>query len=219
MFRFCSWLCAAALLLSAPAAAQVLTGMIRVIDADTFDIGAPATIRLLGIDAAEAGQTCTDASGATLPCGRMASDAARALFEGRQARCQARERDVYDRYLATCTVDGRDVGAILVGQGLARRYRGDPRYRVEEDRARNAALGLWSYAMQDPAASRAEQRARPAAAPDGCAIKGNVSASGRIYHMPGSRSYAATRIDTSAGERWFCTEAEARAAGWRAPRG
>lgn len=27
----------------------------------------------------------------------------------------------------------------------------------------------------------------------------------------------ATRIDTSKSERWFCSEAEAIAAGWRAP--
>jgi hypothetical protein len=26
-------------------------------------------------------------------------------------------------------------------------------------------------------------------------------------------------IDESRGERWFCTESAARAAGWRAPRG
>ena len=50
-----------------------------------------------------------------------------------------------------------------------------------------------------------------------CLIKGNVSSGGRIYHVPGSDSYDRTRIDESRGERWFCTEAEARAAGWRAP--
>jgi len=49
----------------------------------------------------------------------------------------------------------------------------------------------------------------------GCQIKGNIGSSGRIYHLPGSDSYAGTRIDESKGERWFCTEAEARAAGWR----
>ena len=38
------------------------------------------------------------------------------------------------------------------------------------------------------------------------------------YHMPGGRFYDRTRIDTSKGERWFCTEAEARAAGWRRSR-
>jgi endonuclease YncB( thermonuclease family) len=54
----------------------------------------------------------------------------------------------------------------------------------------------------------------------GCRIKGNIGSSGnRIYHVPGSSSYNATRIDTAKGERWFCSEAEARAAGWRGPSG
>lgn len=53
--------------------------------------------------------------------------------------------------------------------------------------------------------------------PSGCLIKGNIGKNGRIYHVPGSPSYAQTQIDESKGERWFCTEAEARTAGWRAP--
>jgi endonuclease YncB( thermonuclease family) len=52
----------------------------------------------------------------------------------------------------------------------------------------------------------------------GCVIKGNLSSNGRIYHLPGSASYDATRIDTSTGERWFCSESEALAAGWRPAR-
>ena len=57
--------------------------------------------------------------------------------------------------------------------------------------------------------------------PDGsCRIKGNINDKGdRIYHVPGSDSYERTRISTSRGERRFCTEEEARKAGWRAPRG
>lgn len=49
-----------------------------------------------------------------------------------------------------------------------------------------------------------------------CRIKGNISLDGeRIYHVPGGEWYDKTRIDTSKGERWFCSEAEAREAGWR----
>ncbi len=48
-----------------------------------------------------------------------------------------------------------------------------------------------------------------------CLIKGNISSKGRIYHLPGSESYEKTQINESKGERWFCTEAEAQAAGWR----
>lgn len=66
-----------------------------------------------------------------------------------------------------------------------------------------------------PVRLHSQPQRRPA-----CAIKGNVSSKGeRIYHVPGSRSYAATKIDQRKGERWFCTEAEAQAAGWRTPRG
>lgn len=53
-------------------------------------------------------------------------------------------------------------------------------------------------------------------APDQCRIKGNINAKGeRIYHTPGGEWYDRTRIDPAKGERWFCTEAEARDAGWR----
>jgi hypothetical protein len=49
-----------------------------------------------------------------------------------------------------------------------------------------------------------------------CNIKGNVNTQGeRIYHMPGDEYYDETRISASHGERWFCSEEEARAAGWR----
>jgi len=53
-----------------------------------------------------------------------------------------------------------------------------------------------------------------------CSIKGNVSISSgeRIYHVPGQRYYAETVIRPEYGERWFCSEAEARAAGWRKAR-
>ncbi len=47
-------------------------------------------------------------------------------------------------------------------------------------------------------------------------IKVNISRSGeRIYHAPGGQYYDRTKIDPSKGERWFCSEAEATAAGWR----
>jgi hypothetical protein len=48
-------------------------------------------------------------------------------------------------------------------------------------------------------------------------IKGNISQeTGEwIYHVPGGEWYDKTNIHTEYGERWFCTEAEAQAAGWR----
>ena len=51
-------------------------------------------------------------------------------------------------------------------------------------------------------------------------IKGNISflSGDKIYHVPGDRTYSLTYIDTSKGERWFCSIQDAQAAGWRAPR-
>ena len=59
----------------------------------------------------------------------------------------------------------------------------------------------------------------PSGTPGECQIKGNINGKGdRIYHVPGSRHYSQTRINESKGEQWFCSEAEAKEAGWRAPR-
>lgn len=40
----------------------------------------------------------------------------------------------------------------------------------------------------------------------------------KVFHVPGSRDYDRTRISEKDGERMFCSEDEAKAAGWRAPR-
>ncbi len=49
-----------------------------------------------------------------------------------------------------------------------------------------------------------------------CNIKGNISATGeRIYHLPSQDYYVETAISFAKGERWFCSENEARQAGWR----
>ncbi|MCQ1766100.1 hypothetical protein NOJ28_11190 [Neorhizobium galegae] len=50
-----------------------------------------------------------------------------------------------------------------------------------------------------------------------CNIKGNVSIKSqeRIYHIPGQWDYASTNIRREYGERWFCSEDDARDAGWR----
>lgn len=71
--------------------------------------------------------------------------------------------------------------------------------------------------MLDPGLLPQAAQAAFAASGANCAIKGNVSiGSGeRIYHVPGQRYYAETVIRSEYGERYFCSEQEARAAGWR----
>ncbi len=55
----------------------------------------------------------------------------------------------------------------------------------------------------------------------GCNIKGNIShnTGSKVYHIPGMEDYESTVIDPFKGEKWFCSESEAIANGWRkAPR-
>ena len=66
--------------------------------------------------------------------------------------------------------------------------------------------------------SKRWETADPAAPNPNCPIKGNISSGGeKIYHTRWMTPYAKTRINEAKGERWFCGEAETRAAGWRPP--
>lgn len=74
------------------------------------------------------------------------------------------------------------------------------------------------------AASEKETAAEPVpvstTVPDSesCRIKGNVNSKGeKIYHCPNWRDYKKTKIKPEEGDKWFCTEAEAKKAGFRAP--
>ena len=127
-------------------------------------------------------------------------------------------KDHYQRIVARCSVEGRDVGRDLVVDGVAlayRRYSMD--YDLDEKRAAVRGIGLHGADMQRPSDFRAAQRqVNVQPAPGDCRIKGNISSKGeRIYHVPGQEHYNRTKISPAKGERWFCSEAEARAAGWR----
>jgi hypothetical protein len=54
----------------------------------------------------------------------------------------------------------------------------------------------------------------------GCSIKGNIATGTgeRIYHLPGQKYYLSARVNLLGGERWFCSESSAQAAGWRKSR-
>ena len=216
---------ALAAVLFAPVMARadlVFSGPVVMGDGDSLRVGGSQNLRLIGIDAPELDQTCTLDTGATFACGTWVAETVRKAFNGRAATCTAQQIDRYDRPLVTCTIGGEDLGARLVREGLALTYRESTTYAAEEKAAILADRGLWSMDMQDPSEhrrARATNRAAPNSAPDpACTIKGNISSNGRIYHRPGDENYARTNIRVDRGERWFCTEAEARAAGWRGAR-
>jgi endonuclease YncB( thermonuclease family) len=196
-------------------------------DGDSLTVG-QTKIRLFGIDAPEYNQTCTR-GGAQWGCGAEAADRLSRLVTGQQVFCMALGQDDYERTLARCTVGSVDVNRTMVETGFAvafRKYSTD--YVAAEDRAKAAKLGLWSGTFEMPhqyragakvakprqAAPRRNAKQRAAPSSTGCAIKGNHSRKGEwIYHLPGMPYYAETRP-----EAIFCTEEEARAAGYRRSR-
>lgn len=193
------------------------SGRVRVIDGDTFDVGTNR-VRLFGIDAPELDQECTTAQGATWACGRWAAQEVTARYQGAWADCEKITTDRYQRVVARCRIKGEDVGQMLVSDGVALAYR---RYSMDYDLAEKGAAvnarGLHAGTFETPDQYRAAASGGPAAPDAKCRLKGNISKKGvRIYHSPGQVDYEKTRINPAKGERWFCSEAEAQRAGWRA---
>jgi len=208
-------------LLAAPAHAETVVGKPRIVDGDTLEIG-QTMVRLHGIDAPEAGQTG----------GKGAIAAIAALSESKSVVCEGTERDDYKRLIAKCSVGQMSINAEMVRTGWAWafvKYSSD--YLDLEREARAARVGVWtaepgatlglisSPTPQPPWDYRAQRwKIAEQVAPNGCPIKGNISRKGeRVYHAPWSPWYHKTRVSESEGERWFCSEAEALEAGWRAP--
>ncbi|MBM9595081.1 thermonuclease family protein [Roseitranquillus sediminis] len=191
---------------------------VRLIDGDTLEIG-QTIYRIHAIDAPEAGQKCQRTATATWPCGDEAIDHLSRLIADRPVACTEREVDRYGRTIGDCHAGDVDLGAAMVADGFAWAYTQYSEDYLPEQRAAEAeGIGIWQHSTQTPWDFRADRWARATLeAPDGCPIKGNVSGNGQIYHTPWSPWYSRTKIDPSKGERWFCDEAEATAAGWRAP--
>lgn len=220
-----------------PALAGPFSGIGRSIDGDSLMVG-EREVRLFGIDAPEFNQTCTRV-GAAWPCGSTAADQLSKLVTGKLVSCVSMGADKYGRTLARCTAGFSDLNRAMVASGYAlaffRRYSMD--YISAEQSAKASKRGIWSGEFQlpsevrngeddhqvaPPAPDRQQQSEKPIVSslrskpqPNaGCNIKGNHSRRGEwIYHLPGMPYYAQT-----VAEEIFCTEAEARAAGYRRSR-
>ncbi len=221
MFRLCSFFVAIFLALPLWAGQPEISGLPRVVDADTIDV-AGQRIRLGGIDAPEMSERCQRGDGRSWPCGQWATDQARAMLDGQRLRCVDLGARSHRRVVGRCYLDGQDVAIRLIEAGAARtchrfaREQGqEAAYLAAEARAIEARAGIFGGPL-NPLAGFCVPRSEPrqAQAENTCNIKGNVSANGRIYHMPGQRDYDRVSM-ARPGARWFCSEEAAQAAGWR----
>jgi endonuclease YncB( thermonuclease family) len=216
----------------------------RITDGDTLLLGGKP-YRLDGVDAPETDQTCLDEKGSVWPCGIEARDQLKNFVGNRDVRCDSKKFDtVYrNRRIAMCWVEGETISLNhwLVQSGWAVNFEpyAKKRFKAEEDDARTNARGLWKGCFAPPqsarrgsknttlllgaACSKDEPKVRdllfPAdlTMPTGCSIKGRFATRAQftghrgIYHLEGCRSYGRTKRP----DRWFCSEDEAQAEGFR----
>jgi endonuclease YncB( thermonuclease family) len=218
--------------------ASELVGVVRVVDGDTLVMG-NKHIRLEGIDAPETDQVCLDSSGERWTCGISARDRLAEHIGFHEVSCTIDGIDRYGRTLSVCSSAGEDINGWMAREGFALAYVQYSRaYFADENEARASRRGMWSGAFIAPwdyrhrnkqtvilgavsvpvsAQSKLLAPASSAGAPSfECIIKGNVNRRGEhIYHLPRQLNYSRTSMNKGLGERWFCTESEAEAAGWR----
>ena len=169
------------------------------IDGDTIVLSDNKTrVRLRYVDAPETGL-----------CGsKEANDFLTNLTVGKKVRLEQVIPDQYGRGMALIFVGDKLINKEMVASGWVR-YHSDETIekdevkKVSED-ARAADLGVYgkceSKTPRDPK----------------CVIKGNIDfpINKYTYHLPGCTQYETAIVQEDKGEGWFCTEAEARKAGY-----
>jgi len=121
---------------------DTITGIPRITDGDSIRIG-NIRIRLHGIDAPEARQTCM-VHGEKWRCGWEATNALANIIGKHWVTCKRKDLDRYGRIVALCKVGPIDLSAWMVGNGWAlayRRYSKD--YIADEKHAKTRRLGMW----------------------------------------------------------------------------
>lgn len=196
-------------------AAPDLEGRAVAVTGDTLRF-AETTVALDGIEAPERDQECLRGD-KRWRCGEAAKDALARMIRGKRVSCELTGTRDAETKTGRCNVRGADLAQALVREGFVFAEESlFATYGTEESDARRAGSGLWSGESDRPADYRAKrwEEARRAA-PEGCPIKGRVASGSRIYVLPWSAAYDSVRVVSAKGERWFCSEAEAQAAGWR----
>lgn len=213
-------------------------------DGDTIQLG-DVTYRLAGTDAPEFDQPCVDEHADNWACGVDARDQLVALIGKREVRCEDLGEDKVYRNCRSgvCTVAGEPISlnqavvrsGFAVSSGLAAKVG----FKDDETMAKDKKLGLWKGCFVAPQEFRRRDETGallgascpadkdhalrealfPAdlTMPSGCNIRAKLARRAHvtghvgIYHTLQCQGYATQ----PAPDRWFCTEADARAAGYR----
>ena len=128
---------------------KTIIGKPKVIDGDTIHIK-NNKIRLHGIDAPETKQTCKIDSQNWF-CGKQSTDELKKIINNQRVKCIVNDIDIYNRYVAICSVSGINLNQWMVKNGWAIAYRYYSReYVLEENFARDNKLGIWKSEFLEP---------------------------------------------------------------------
>lgn len=170
-----------------------------VADGDTLILKTGLTLRLINIEAPEL-KYCG---------GPEAKKRLEELVLGKVIEFETVSADMYHRPVVLVYVGNKFVNEIMLKEGLAR-YDGSPSPKREVskkayDFAFENKIGIFSSMC------RQEEPEDPK-----CIIKGNIRRENnkKYYFFPGCSEYQRTIIEKDIGESWFCTEKEAREAGF-----
>ena len=106
-----------------------------VIDGDTI-VADGIKIRLWGINAPEKKDVYF------LPSKMLLES----MLKTGELKCKFIEKDRYQRHVMHCTIDGLDIGSMMVQVGMAKDYStySNDYYQYEEDLAKSRKIGIWN---------------------------------------------------------------------------
>jgi len=199
---------------------ETLAGSFSVIDGDTLEIEGEI-VQLHGIDAPELGQTCLLKS-KRWRCGLEAAFALKRLVAAGPVVCRPTSRDAARDDAGTkavCVAGSADLAEKMLQKGYAVALeQTSPSYTSAEASARSASLGLWRSTFIRPWEWRQGIRlpGGPADEVAVCEVKGTIdSQNQRVFYLPSDKGYGEIVIDSSKGERMFCSDDAALLAGWK----
>lgn len=196
--------------------AETVEGRASALSGSLISLGG-RKIRLAGIEAPDLDQTCSKPGNKRWRCGESAREGLARLLSSRRISCELTGKSSADIEEGRCHSGDDDIAAQLVKLGHVFAESGMfATYRSLERDAEDQQVGLWSSDAERPTSWRARlwEEAKQAA-PGGCPIKGKISFGNKRYLLPWSSTYADATIREQRGERWFCSEDEAQAAGWK----
>ena len=128
---------------------EVHAQALKVIDGDTIVIN-EEKIRFSGIDTPELKQICLNGD-QKIFCGKFAKKMLIKKIGEEIPRCISEGKDIYNRTLAECFINGESLSSFMVRNGYAFAYRKYSKKFIEDEEfAKRNKLGIWSMKFEFP---------------------------------------------------------------------